>query len=358
MAHESTFTRAIAPHARSALSYSTRAGMTGNLIDDITFPIDVVYTWVDGADPAWRARRDAALSVVAEPLPPRAANESRYVSRDELRYSFRSVHSFAPWVRHIWLVVDDQIPSWLDPDHEQVSVVTHKELFGNTGKLPTFNSHAIESRLHHIEGLSEHFLYFNDDVFLGRLLPPQAFFEANGLSRIYLSTVKIDSGPVDIADVPSTMAAKNNRRLIMERFDRRVTFKMKHAPMALRRSVLAEIEEQYPDELAATACHQFRHPDDVSLTSSLHQYYSFLSGWATIGELAYMYLNISAPETPAVLRLALMSRRFDVFCINDTESDAITFPKQHVLMQDFLDAYFPVAAPWEKQGEVGRGGLG
>jgi hypothetical protein len=154
------------------------------------------------------------------------------------------------------------------------------------------------------------------------------------------------------------MAAKNNRRLILERFDRRVTFKMKHAPMALRRSVLAEIEEQYPDELAATACHQFRHPDDVSLTSSLHQYYSFLSGWATIGELAYMYLNISAPETPAVLRLALMSRRFDVFCINDTESDAITFPKQHVLMQDFLDAYFPVAAPWEKQGEVGRGGLG
>jgi hypothetical protein len=346
---ESDFTRLASRSTAGLRTYPGRPEMTGRLLDEIDFPIDLVYTWVDGSDPAWRARRDQALGGNVEALNRQSANDSRFISRDELRYSFRSVAMFAPWVRRIFLVTDDQVPAWLDPTHPQITVVSHKELFGDRGALPTFNSHAIESQLHRIEGLSEHFIYLNDDVFLGRPCLPQMFFQANGVSKVFLSRAKIDPGPVDVeSDIPSTAAGKNNRRLVLDAFDRRVTFKMKHVPHALRRSVLQEIEQRYPAEVGRTAGHRFRHPEDISLTSSLYQYYSFLSGRAVIDNIAYMYVDLSARHTPSMLRLALAKRNFDVFCVNDTDSDPSALQRQHQLMHEFLSAYFPIVAPWER----------
>ena len=81
---------------------------------------------------------------------------------------------YAPWVRNIYLVTDDQVPDWLDTSCPDVKVVSHREIFANQADLPTFNSHAIESQIHRIEGLSEHFLYLNDDFFVGRPLSPTA----------------------------------------------------------------------------------------------------------------------------------------------------------------------------------------
>lgn len=348
---ESAFTRMVTVGTPDLPSYLTRPEMAGELLDEITFPIDVVYTWVDGEDPVWRAKRDLALDGHADSLNRQSANDSRYISRDELRYSFRSLAMFAPWVRHIFLVTDDQVPPWLDPSHPQVTVVRHKELFEDRGSLPTLNSHAIESQLHKIEGLAEHFLYLNDDVFIGRPSLPQMFFQGNGLSKVFLSRAKIDAGPVSVeSDIPSTAAGKNNRRLIMQEYGRRVTFKMKHVPHALRRSVLTEIEQKYPRELVETAHHQFRHPQDVSLTSSLYQYYAFLSGRAVIDDMRYMYADLAAPQTPSLLRLTLAKRQFQVFCLNDTDSEPAALARQHTLMHDFLSAYFPVPAPWERPG--------
>jgi hypothetical protein len=139
----------------------------------VAFPIDVVYTWVDGADPEWRARRDAAWAVASPGEHSElAANPSRYANRDELRYSLRSLAAHAPWVRRIHVVTDRQIPPWLMPDDSRLRVVDHSEIFAGTDGVPTFNSHAIESRLHHIDGLGEHYLYLNDDMFLGRPTRP------------------------------------------------------------------------------------------------------------------------------------------------------------------------------------------
>ncbi|HWH01402.1 MAG TPA: stealth family protein [Pilimelia sp.] len=350
---ESAFTKIASVADPDGPRYRTREEMVGPLLDDITFPVDVVYTWVDGEDPAWQARRDDALGILTDVVNSQSHNESRFFSRDELRYSMRSLAMFAPWVRHIYLVTDDQVPPWLDPDHPRVTVVSHKELFGSRGRLPTFNSHAIESQLHHIEGLSEHFIYLNDDVFIGHPCQPQTFFHSNGMAKVYLSRAKIDAGPVSPThDIPSTAAGKNNRRLINATFGRRVTYKTKHVPHALRRSVLHEIEARFPEELAQTAAHQFRHPGDVSLTSSLYQYYSVLSGQATIDDIRYMYADLSAPGTPALLRLVLAKRHFDVFCLNDTDSDPASFARQMVLMRDFLTAYYPVPGPWERQPEA------
>lgn len=323
----------------------TREEFTGLLLDDIDFPVDVVYTWVDGDDPGWRQRRDQALRELTGVLNDQAANESRYANRDELRYSLRSLHQYAPWVNHIWLVTDDQVPAWLDTAHPRVTVVSHRELFGGSGRLPSFNSHAIESQLHRIAGLTEHFLYFNDDVMFGRPVTPHLFFHANGVTKFFPSTAKIDTSAASLLDAPVTAAGKNNRTLVRDAFGRTVTYKMKHCPHALRRSVLAEIGERFGDAVAGTAGNQFRDVADVSIPSALYHYYAHAQGQATIGEVRYMYTDLADPDTAHRLRLALARRDYDVLCLNDTE----TLPDrlQHDALTEFLEAYYPVPAPWE-----------
>jgi hypothetical protein len=329
--------------------YRTREVFTMVSPDRVSFPIDVVYTWVDGGDPAWRERKARALREngwVTE-ASDQTANESRYVSRDELCYSLRALHAFAPWVRHVFLVTDGQVPAWLDTSHPGITVVPHREIFGDTGRLPTFNSQAIESRLHRIPGLAEHFLYLNDDVFLGRPVPPEMFFTPGGLTRFFPSTALVASAPRQPSDPPANSAGKNNRRLIQEAFGRVLTRKMKHTPHPSRRSVLAEIELRFADHVEATAGHQFRHPDDISLLSSLQQYYAYLTGRAAPGEIKYMYTDLADPSTPFRLGRLLHDRHLDAFCLNDTDSDAAAAAEQAALLADFLPAYLPFPSPFE-----------
>ncbi len=87
----------------------------------------------------------------------------------------RSVEKYAPWVRHVFIVTNGQIPAWLNLESPRLTIVTHDQLFA-AENLPTFSSPAIESQLHKIPGLSPHFLYFNDDVMLGRNIYPQDFY--------------------------------------------------------------------------------------------------------------------------------------------------------------------------------------
>jgi len=112
---------------------------------------------------------------------------SRFEDNDELRYSLRSVEKHAPWVRHIFIVTNGQIPSWLNLDDERVTVVSHSDIFVNKSHLPTFSSPAIESHLHRIPGLSKWFIYMNDDVLFGRDVWPDDFVTASGAQKVYLT---------------------------------------------------------------------------------------------------------------------------------------------------------------------------
>ncbi|GIE62148.1 exopolysaccharide phosphotransferase [Actinoplanes octamycinicus] len=330
-------------------AWRTRRIFTAVSPERIGFPIDVVYTWVDGSDPAWQRRKARALAEnpwVGE-INGQAANDSRWISRDELRYSMRALHCFAPWVRHVYLVTDDQTPSWLDRNHPRLTVVSHREIFGDSGRLPTFNSQAIESKLHRIPGLAEHFLYLNDDVILGRPVTPDLFFTAGGLTKFFPSAAQVDLAPRGPADRPADSAAKNNRRLIEKTFGRVLTRKMMHAPHPSRRSVLEEIEERFAEPLRSTAEHQFRHPDDVSLLSSLQQYYAYLTGLATPGVLRYKYTDLADPVTPFRLARLLRSRNVDAFCLNDVDTGDAAVAEQAALLADFLPAYLPFASPFE-----------
>jgi hypothetical protein len=140
--------------------------------NNATPPIDVVVAWVDGADPAHRAKRKRYLADLGKDAKPeRVANlERRFSDNDEIRFCLRSIRNYAPWVRTIWLVTDNQVPGAIDrrkAERDNIRIVDHREIFrGYEQLLPTFNSYAIESMLWRVDGLADRFLYFNDDMML------------------------------------------------------------------------------------------------------------------------------------------------------------------------------------------------
>ncbi|KUN90183.1 sugar phosphotransferase [Streptomyces bungoensis] len=333
-------------HTRRTRAVRTIRPCAEPLPEDVRFPIDVVYTWVDGSDPAWQERR-AAYGTGGYHT--EAANAARYISRDELRYSLRALEQNAPWVRHVYLVTDRQRPGWLNDSHPRLTVVDHSEIFDDPAALPTFNSHAIESRLHHIKGLAEHFLYFNDDMFLGRPVVPQDFFLSNGMTRTFFSPSQVPRWDLTPLDRPVDAAGKNNRRLLMERFGTALVQKLRHAPYALRRSVLQEIEQTYAEEHLRTSYSRFRSATDISIPSSLYHYYAYLTGRAVPSQVSFAYLDLAKPEIQRRLGILLARRDRQAFCINDTLSDGHDVARQTAMLGTFLRAYYPVPSPFERK---------
>jgi hypothetical protein len=315
---------------------------------DIRFPVDVVYTWVDGSDPAWLDRKAQAWAQTRHgDRHDFAANAGRFASHDELRYSLRSLEMYAGWVRNVFIVTDDQVPAWLNLEHPKVRLVDHRELFGQGGVLPTFNSHAIESRLHHLAGLAEHYLYLNDDVLFGRAVAPELFFHASGLTKFFLSTRVVDLDPPSPRDLPVVSAAKNSRALIENAFGATITHRFQHVAHPLRRSVMAELEDRFPEELARTAASQFRSPEDISAAAFLAHYYGFMTGQAVPDTIDYRYIDISTPKAVITLQRLLRGREADVFCVNEVDSSTVDPLAQKQILNSFLDAYFPVPSQYE-----------
>lgn len=210
----------------------------GNNIQNSPYePIDVVYTWVNGSDERWRKKKDLWFnrmiglenkihnynnmtlnnsnvtnyslvnnsilynsmyndtsillniskntSLLKDILEEEEVDDrislNRYRDSNELRYSLRSLIKNAPWIRHIYIVVDNQIPAWLNLDTDKLTMISHEEIFENKQNLPVFSSPAIESQLHRIPGLSKKFIYFNDDVLLGSKTLQDDFVSMSGV---------------------------------------------------------------------------------------------------------------------------------------------------------------------------------
>lgn len=132
--------------------------------------IDFVMAWVDGSDPAWLKKKAEYKGTNWQ------EDAARYRDWDILRYWFRAVEQYAPWVHHIFFVTDNQRPKWLNTDNPKLTVVDHRE-FMPEKYLPNFNSSAIEDNVHRIEGLSEHFVYFNDDMFINQPVDADYYFK-------------------------------------------------------------------------------------------------------------------------------------------------------------------------------------
>jgi len=322
--------------------------MIAPTVTECRFPVDVVYTWVDGNDEGWDNAREARLAALSGTAQTReSSGRARFLDRGELRYSFRSLHLFAPWVRRIHLVTAGQVPDWLDTSHPMINVVDHRDILPADG-LPTFNSHAIETSLHRIEGLAEHFVYFNDDFLLGRPVRPEAFFSPAGLTSVYFSemTIGLTNQP-DAA--PFLKAAWNNRNLLHAAFGAATTSNLAHAPYAHRVSVIEALHAAFPEPLAATARSPFRDDADVSTLSSLAQHYGLLTGTAFVGDPdlhPLSYVNLSNADVDSQLS-RLRSRDQDFICLGDHHDHALRVDRLDALLSEFLTSYYPLAAPWE-----------
>src|SRR5580700_11113120 len=326
--------------------WHTLAGMFDAHADDVGHDIDVVFSWVDGTDPAFLSSRAGRLNRARLGVGDDADARTRQI--DELRYALRSVDQNAPWVRRIFIATDTRLPGWLMADHPKITVVRASEHFSDPAALPTFNSHAVESQLHRIDGLAEHFLYCNDDMFFGRPVAASVFFTPAGISRFIESPVRIGGGAVGPGRSGHENAARNNRRLLADRFGYLITRHLAHSPAPLRRSVLAELEGAFPDEFAATQASRFRSATDISVTNSLYHYYALLTGRAVPHESARAcYIDTTTHDGLDSLGELLARRDTDFFCLNEGGTPEVDEAHRAAAVSDFLACYFPFPAPWE-----------
>ena len=324
----------------------TPTALTETMIEDIDFPIDAVYTWVDGADPQWiesKRRLEAQLS--GNEYYPEANHEARFESKDELKYSLRSLEYFAPWFNKIFIVTAGQVPAWLNVDHPKIVMIDHKDIYDGPTHLPTFNSNSIISRLHHIPGLNEHFIYLNDDVMFGKPVRPQDYFLPNGTVKVFPSRNHRPFGAPTAEDGPHFNLTRNIRRLLKDEFGLTVTRAVKHTPYAMLRSVHLEMEEKFRDVYERTWSSRFRHHDDI-VADQLFHYYSQIVGKSVATSITYRYINIRDDNYRWVLRETLRQRNRSTLCLNDAPVEDVN-PLSDEEVMDFLNAFYPVRSSFE-----------
>ncbi|MDE2384312.1 MAG: stealth conserved region 3 domain-containing protein [Alphaproteobacteria bacterium] len=314
--------------------------------------IDVVYTWVDGNGAT--GRRAGPLSWFFRG----DAQPARFRDNGELRYSLRSLELFAPWVRKVHLVTNGQVPAWLNVDHPKLRLVCHRKIFASARHLPSFNSHAIEAQLHRIPGLAEHFLYFNDDLFLGREVAVSDFLTLGGGQRIYLETWQMPHSRWrgTVAD----RALAHTQRLLKKRFNLRLPLQaVAHVPQLYRRSLIAKVEVLWPHAFRRTAARKFRGARDVALRVLYFHWMLHEAGEKHEAVLlddkantSYVFVGM-APDSklfhPRLADVAAFRPKF--FCINDELGDAGAPEARQAVaeMTAFLDRYFPQPSSFERQ---------
>jgi Stealth protein CR2, conserved region 2/Stealth protein CR1, conserved region 1 len=226
--------------------------------------IDAVITWVDGEDPAHKAKRLHYLLPNSMHLHENGINPHRWACGDELSFCLRGIENNAPWIGTIYIVTDAQSS---DLSHlskslrAKIKIIDHREIFaGYHHVLPTFNSLAIESMLWRIEGLSERFIYFNDDVFLTAPLQEKDVFD--GLKPVlrgkWIDFSQLGSQPEHLADPRLLHDFMQFNAAALLGFAPQHVFASAHVVHPMRVSVFADLFAQYEDAFLANIAHKFR----------------------------------------------------------------------------------------------------
>lgn len=157
-----------------------------NQKSQIREPIDAVIAWVDGDDPSHRQRLKAYLSTLGTDLPASSVH-TRFRQSGELEYCVASILKNASWVQHLYIVTDNQTPSFIrhglpDALKDRISLIDHQVVFrGHEEALPVFSCRPIETVLWRIPGLASRFIYFNDDIMITHPVAPEDFFRKEGI---------------------------------------------------------------------------------------------------------------------------------------------------------------------------------
>ncbi|MCQ2454866.1 MAG: Stealth CR1 domain-containing protein [Clostridia bacterium] len=327
------------------------------------FPIDFVITWVDGNDPEWQKEYFKHKGIDGD------SRDCRFRDMNLLQFWFRGVEQFAPWVNKIYFVTCGQKPEWLDENNPKIVLVDHKDFIPEK-YLPTFSSQAIEVNLHRISGLSEHFVYFNDDTFITAPTKPTDFF-VNGLpcdsAVINYAAPRVE--PLNL--VPFVNAAAINRNFnkksVMKKQAKKLFtlkyhsyllkniqfimgkffpgFKYFHLPTSFLKSTFSTIWEKEPELMDRTSSHKFRVLTDAN--QWLIKDWQFCEGnFYPRNTKIGCYVSIEDNNKLVAATNAIKSGKYKLICPNDADFDDYELVKKE--LYNSFDILLPNKSSFEK----------
>lgn len=305
--------------------------------------IDLVYLWCDNNDAKWRQKRLKALKKFCPNASAYASNQCRFVDNDELRRSLRSARIYAPWIHKIYIITDGQIPKWLKTSNKKIKVIDHKDIIAKE-YLPTFNANVIESSIHHIKGLSEYFLFSNDDTFFGQPVKKDFFFSADGKPYARLHKMPsifkiVESTYLKLIVYMSYLHKKHGGKTYL--------LNPHHNIDAYTKSIFEDMEKTFADKLKKWRKNHFRTDHDFH---RVVVYYQALDHKNAILKpiSSQVYKSIDS----MVLRLErkdiyqnLKTYRPKLFCINDNENAT---DKDRKNIRKLYQKLFPHKSSFEK----------
>lgn len=325
--------------------------------------IDFVIPWVNGNDIQWQQHRNL-YQTTADKI-----DESRYRDWDILKYWFRSVEKYAPWVNHIFFITCGQKPEWLNFDHPKLRFIEHKDFIPSV-YLPTFNSMTIELNFHRIPDLSEHFVYFNDDMYLNRPVLPTDFFR-NDLPLI--TAVMTPLSPSLVYD-PHIHAICNDMAFINAHFKKSAVLKASpfkwynlkygkgiiknilntpgtlfscfsnpHLCSSMLKSTYEEVWSLAPDVLDISCKNRFRSPNSVN--QYIMTYYNLCSG-KFIPQRANFGVCYEIGTNSAAMNMDIRCSQHKTICVNDNEN-VLDFEQEKARLIKSFDSVFPNKSSYE-----------
>ena len=326
------------------------------------YEIDLVLPWVDGADPAWReAFRQHRIEAGMD------ASEIRYRDWGTLRYLFRGVEQFAPWVRKIHLITWGHLPAWLVTDHPKLKIVRH-EAYIPEEWLPTFNSNVLELNLHRIDELAEHFILLNDDTFFTRPCREEEFFR-NGLpcDVARLSVVRPSSVASTVLNNLELINALHPRKALNRHLGKWLSprygvgnllktlsllpwsffpgFYDPHQMQAYRKSDFARAWEQWGKALAATCTHRFRSTEDCS--HWLVRYDNLCRGEFVPRAMSDSRMATLADDSVNTIAEQITSQAQRLLCLHDS-AEIGNFERVAEVLQGAFEQLFPQPSSYER----------
>lgn len=307
--------------------------------------IDLVYLWVNGNDPKWIAKRNACIG---EPTGTPENCKGRYVDNDDLKYSLRSVELYAPWIRKIFIVTDDQVPEWLNTEHPKIQIVDHTEIMPPEC-LPCFNSSVIEHFLYRIPGLSEHFLFANDDMYINRPVTPETFFAADSLPKIRMSRrpfrklsiwfkTRVKGKKLD----NYRQIVENATRLVEKKYGTYYSGKSHHNIDSYLKSTFQHTYEMFEKEISTTFCNHMRSANDIQ-----RHLYSYVALAEKQAHLCYVTQRTSFRFHIDNHKYYKKFQRYNpmLFCMNDSQ---YANDGDRRCAKEFVSALFPEKSQFEK----------
>jgi hypothetical protein len=339
--------------------------------------MDFVIPWVDDSDVEWAAEKAKYAGAVSQ-KDEVDLRECRYRDWDTLRYWFRGVEQFAPWVRKIHFITCGHIPQWLNVHHPKLNHVKHSDYIPHE-YLPVFSANPIEVNIHRIADLSDQFVYFNDDMFIIRPVKQIDFFvhgkpcAAASLSRKtwddldeVFTYILFNDRSVTFRNFKNkkniifknlnkwlsftygtALLLKNLKRIIKSEF---LDLDIPHGPASFLKSTFFEVWEKEEKILMKTSAHKFRSPLDVN--QYLFQEWQIMSGnFAPYDfEKTFCYFapgNVPPPPYDiSALREAIVYQKYNTICVNDTEK-AESFPTAKKAVMEAFNKILPERSAFE-----------